>query len=226
MSKKTILITGGSGGIGAEAAKKFAAEGCKIILSHRHGIKSVNVLKSECRKLGAREVNSVKLDLTNVVSINRFAREVTKLVKSDPVDVFINCAGVLRTANAAEINDNEAIEMVWANLLGPILLFPRIAKFNPRVSIFIGSDLAKKTKVICSAYSATKWGMRGYVKTLAKDGFNVLLVNPDTTSTAMTNYQGREPEVVASAIFAISQDGFSKPSGSEIDIWKFAKSAH
>ena len=69
LKDKVVIITGASGGIGAEVARNFAEEGARLALHYRHGREQVNNLVEE---LQATEVLPIRADLTK-------RREVKKL---------------------------------------------------------------------------------------------------------------------------------------------------
>ena len=77
-----------------------------------------------------------------------------------------------------------------------------------------------------SVYCATKFGVRGFTQALAAElpvGIRTYCVNPDTTATRMTNYQGKNPKKVAEVIVLAAEEKLNKKSGDDIDIWNYLR---
>ena len=85
-SRRTVLITGGTSGIGQAIALAFAAEGCRVIAT---GVSQQEV--GDCAKELGHEQNieAVVLDVTDVVAIEQLTKSLTRL------DVLVNAAGVI-----------------------------------------------------------------------------------------------------------------------------------
>jgi len=88
---KVVLITGASSGIGAETAKKLAAQGARLILSGRN----VESLKSVAETCGANNAFVVAGDVTKESDNENLISETIK--KYNRLDVLINNAGILES---------------------------------------------------------------------------------------------------------------------------------
>lgn len=218
---KTVFITGGSRGIGAETAKVFAENGFNVVISYNREISLAKRFVETYSSLNPENFYyAVKLDLTSVISIDDAAEEVKKILNNEPLDVFVSNAGVLRTAPFAALKVVDILDMYHTNSVGATLLAKRIVRFKPTSMIFVGSDLSKDVKEGCSVYSASKAALRALVNSLVLEKYPAYFVNPDTTKTEMTDNQGREPEVVANVIFATACGDYGEPSGKDIDVWE------
>jgi len=101
---KTILITGGSTGLGLESAKRLAAAGATIVLTSRNaekGEKSVDAVKSYLKEKGSiaegdskSRIYSLVLNLDDLNSVKSFPKSYSKLGLGD-IDVLMNNAGVM-----------------------------------------------------------------------------------------------------------------------------------
>lgn len=81
LKDKVVIITGASGGIGAEVARKFAKEGARLALHYRHGREQVNNLVEE---LQTTEVLPVRADLTKEAEVKQlFAATMRRFGKVD-----------------------------------------------------------------------------------------------------------------------------------------------
>jgi NAD(P)-dependent dehydrogenase (short-subunit alcohol dehydrogenase family) len=74
-------------------------------------------------------------------------------------------------------------------------------------------------------YGATKWGVRGFTKGLAKEyrGLLVISVNPDLTSTKMTDFEGRPSSTVADLVLATAEGRHRVESGGDVNVWELVR---
>lgn len=92
LAGRTVLITGGSKGIGLACAEAFAAEGARVAISSR----ALDNLAAGKRALQARghEVTTIVADLVDPRSATALVAEVERSM--GPVDVLVNCAGAAK----------------------------------------------------------------------------------------------------------------------------------
>ena len=86
---KTIIVTGGSGGIGRGLVQEFAAEGCRVAIATRDAVKGQEVADS-CAEL-AGEAHLIKTDITDEGAVKALLGET--LERFGPVEVLVNNAG-------------------------------------------------------------------------------------------------------------------------------------
>ena len=178
----TVLITGGSRGIGKCIAQKYEQEGFKVMTPSRR----------EC-------------DLADDNSVDEFIRR----YHEERIDIIINNAGVNDINFIDEIKDDELEQMMKVNLISPIRLIrgfvPNMKKNKFGRIINIGSIWAVVSKGGRTVYSATKHGIHGVTKTLAVElaPYNILVntVCPGFTLTDLTRKNND-----AAAIEKISMD--------------------
>ena len=87
---KNILITGASGGIGSEIARKFASLGYRLLLVYNKNKKSIDSLTDELSLI--TETAVYQCDLTNESSVKVMVEDV--IAKFKRIDCLVNCAGV------------------------------------------------------------------------------------------------------------------------------------
>lgn len=182
---KTVIITGGSRGIGAATARRFAKAGANLVLVAR-GRKDLENITEELRPLTG--VVTVAMNVSDAdACINLFKKAEFEF---GGVHVLVNNAG----GHARGLVENVAIDdlghMVDINLKAPIILsrlaIPYLRQSGGAI-INVGS-LAGKTPVPGSAtYSATKSGLRAFSRSLAEElrGSNVkvAVVSPGPIDT-------------------------------------------
>ena len=117
--KKTVLITGGSRGIGASTAKKFASHGYNIALTFLTNETLAKSLKEEIEKNWDVEVFLKKLDIQNETEITTWLKEV--LDKFEGIDCLVNNAAICHDNNIEEKTVLEFEDVLRTNLVGPFL---------------------------------------------------------------------------------------------------------
>lgn len=184
---KTIIITGGTRGIGAAIVSLFCNAGAKVVVT---GTKDINELKHDF----IQDINNVQyyqLDYSSDKSIKEFIHLVNKL-KS--IDILINNAGVNKIESISDISVNDWDWINAVNLRGPFLLTKAVSETmknqNYGKIINIASIFSIVSKEKRAAYSSTKWGLIGFTKAVALDlaPFNVQVnaVSPGFVDTDLT----------------------------------------
>jgi len=221
LDKKVVLISGASRGIGEEAAKGFAKEGYCIAITHYGEGERENALSvaSECKKLGAKDVLIVQLDVLNDDSIEKAVGEAVD--KFGFISILVNNAGVFLRKPLVDQSKDEIEALVRTNLEGLIKLTKACLPHVKDSIINVSSKSGKIGAAYLNTYCASKFGVRGFTKALAieRGDLKVYCVNPDMTATKITDYEGRAPEDVAEIIVEAAKTGYNLPSGSDIDVW-------
>lgn len=90
---RTVVITGGAGGIGFRAAEVFAAHGYRVIIGARNPDKATRAVTTIRATAGSSEVEWQLLDLADLDSVAGLAERL--VAHGAPIDVLVNCAGVM-----------------------------------------------------------------------------------------------------------------------------------
>ena len=96
MTRKIAIITGGSRGLGANAALKLATRGTDLIITYKQDITSANAVVSQVVERGSKAV-ALQLDAGSIASIPAFVESVrTTLAQwgADRFDILVNNAGM------------------------------------------------------------------------------------------------------------------------------------
>ncbi|MBS3099022.1 SDR family oxidoreductase [Candidatus Pacearchaeota archaeon] len=225
LQNKTILITGSSSGIGAATALEFAKQKAKVIITYNKNKSSALSILKECQKHS--ECALMKLEITNEKLIKDCLKQTIK--KFFHLDILINNAGILHDKNFEEQTPSELKEQIAVNLTGTILFtwhaLPILKKQKEAMIINISSLAGKRGHDGFTAYSASKFGVRGFTQALAcelPNNVRVYCVNPGLTSTPMTNFRGISTKIVAEKILETALEVLNKKSGEDIDLEEYS----
>lgn len=182
----TILITGGSSGIGLAFAKKFAELGNDVIVTGR------NPSKLDEAKASVPGITTIQSDAGNPAEIKALAAQVRK--QHPTLDVLMNNAGVMFHRNLSVSEDDLAsfTSEVDINVSGPIRLvsaFIDQLKANRGTIINVSSGLAFVPLHSAPIYSATKAAIHSYSMSLRQQlsdqGVEVIELMPPAVRTEL-----------------------------------------
>ena len=167
---KTIIVTGGSRGIGAGIVKLLAEENNNIVLNYNKSEENAKKIQKECTDLG-KNVEIFKADVTK-------REEVKKLVeftiqKYKKIDVLINNAGISQSKLFTEVTDEEWRYVIDNNLTSVFYMsqevVPHMIQQQSGCIINISSIWGMVGSSCESVYSVSKAGVDGLTKALAKE---------------------------------------------------------
>ena len=178
---KTVLIIGGSRGIGAEIVTQFHELGATIIAT---------TTSPENNKEDRKNIFFSNLDFLDSYSIQGFFNEIEEV----EYDVLVNSAGIFYSEQIGEINLQRWDDVMKVNLYGPMIVTNMVVKGMMKRKkgkiVNISSIAASVSRPGHATYSASKAGLNGFTRACALDlaPYNVLVnaVCPGTTNTEMT----------------------------------------
>jgi short-subunit dehydrogenase len=195
LAKKVVLITGASSGIGADAARLFAREGCSVSLAARR-VDRLTALAEEIRAQGSPAL-VISLDVTRQSQIEAAVQKV--LDTFGRIDILFNNAGFaqlnwLETLDPAGHID----EQININLRGTIQLtravLPSMLARRSGTIINMSSVAGLIPAPMYSIYAATKFGVRGFSAALRREvipfGVHVCGVFPGPAATEFSQRTG------------------------------------
>lgn len=182
---KNILITGGSRGIGAECVKKFASEGCNIAFVYNKSRDAAEMLAGETGAF------AICADLSLADEAKRAVKEAADALGG--IDVLVNNAGIAHIGLFTDLADNEWERICSTNLSSAVYVSREAARHMVSAHygriINIGSVWGRAGASCEVAYSATKAGLRGLTRALAKElgpsGITVNCIEPGVIDTEM-----------------------------------------
>lgn len=201
MSGKTVMITGASRGIGAAAARRFAAAGANVALVAR----SSDTVAELAGEIGGQAV-AIPCDISRYWELEQAVRNALKAFGS--LDVLINNAGVIEPISTlAEAGPEEWGEVIDINLKGVFhgmrAALPVMLAAGGGTILTIGSGAAHGPMEGWSHYCASKAGALMLTRVADKEnrdkGIRALSLSPGTVATQM------QKEIKASGVNPVSQ---------------------
>jgi short-subunit dehydrogenase len=183
---KTVIVTGGSEGVGAAAARLFADAGANLMLVARSK-KNLESIADELRDRTQVEIFAMDV-ADSAACVDLFKKANFEFGR---IDVLVNNAGCHQRGPVKSVDSADLGRMIDVNLRAPIMLariaIPYLAEAGGGAIINVGS-LAGRTPVPNSAtYAASKAGLRAFSYSLAEelrnDNIKVALVSPGPINT-------------------------------------------
>ena len=233
---KTVLVTGGAGGIGSEVARVCSKLGARIVLTDIRE-DALQVALSSLNKVSCGEHLAIKADLTNTDELNALVDQIPD------IDGFVCNAGVMKLVLTQFITEEELTRIQSINLNAPILLTKALIKkkkVRKGGSIVFTASAAGVYRVSMgnAIYATTKCGIDAFMRTVALEygpkGIRCNSVNPGMVETSligsfteeqkekeMQNYPLRrfaKPEDIAQGIAYLLSDAASFVTGAALKI--------
>ena len=168
--EKVAIITGASRGIGRECAKALAREGIRVLANYNKSDIEAQLLKDELIKEGF-EIDTFKADITDKKQIRQLVDYA--LNKYGRIDILINNAGISQIKMFTDITDDDWVNMINTNLSSVFYMTKEVLPnmiHNKNGCIINISSVWGITGASCEVhYSATKAGIIGMTKALAKE---------------------------------------------------------
>ena len=235
---KTVLITGGSRGIGAETAKRFAENGYNVAINYNKSEKPAQNLCDEIRTAGG-VAEIFKADVSDAVQTEKMVESAVAIFGG--IDVLVNNAGIaLNQGLFTDFSDSDARKIFDTNVFGMMNCTRAVVPYMVRQKsgkIINVSSIWGVCGGSCEViYSSAKAAVIGFTKALAKElapsGINVNCVAPGMIDTDMNSHLSKEdvdafcediplgriglPKDVAESILFLASDGADYITGQTI----------
>jgi|EP00505_MAST-04D_sp_SCG-Rhode-Island_P003925 3-oxoacyl-[acyl-carrier protein] reductase len=211
----TAVVTGGTRGIGLAIARRLAATGhTHVTLLGRNEVAGADAVALLAREGGPCAYEFVACDVAKLEQLER-------AFEGRCVTTLVNCAGVTEDSLLLRANDDQVQRIVQTNLVGSIhasrLAAKSMLKHRTKVGciVNIGSVVGAHGNVGQSVYAASKSGLSGLTKSLAKElgprGVRVNMVEPGYIRTDMTAGLSEGPGGGTSARISLGDGRFGVP---------------
>jgi NAD(P)-dependent dehydrogenase (short-subunit alcohol dehydrogenase family) len=190
---KRVFLTGAASGIGRATALRLAAEGAELYLTDINA-EGLAQTVADVRALGARVPEHRALDIADYHEVAHFAADIH--TRHPSMDLVMNIAGVSAWGTVEQLTHQHWESMISVNLMGPIHV---IETFVPHmVAAGRGGQLVNVSSAAGlvalpwhSAYSASKYGLRGLSEVLrfdlARHRIGVSVVVPGAVKTPLVD---------------------------------------
>jgi 3alpha(or 20beta)-hydroxysteroid dehydrogenase len=195
---KVALVTGAARGIGAAIAHRFAGEGARLILTDADEA----AVRQVAADIGDRADHHIH-DVTDEAAWDAVAT--WALERHGRVDVLVNNAGVFLAAALGDTTPADFRRLQEVNQMGVFLgmrtIAPAMVARRSGSIINLSSVAGLMGSPLLTAYSASKWAVRGMTKTAAKElaasGVRVNSLHPGQIDTDMhADQRERTPELI------------------------------
>jgi len=220
------LVTGGGRGIGRAVALGLARRGLDVAVLARTTENAARVA-ADIEALGRRAI-PITADVSSEADI---ARAVAALGGEAPA-IVVHSAGIVERGHDIDTTTTESwSRVIGVNLTGPFLLtralLPSMRAARAGRVVFVGSISSTMGCPGVASYAASKWGLVGFMKSLAEEtrgsGLVVTAVLPGSVDTDMLVGSGFEPRMtaddVARTILHAAIDAPAAIHGSAIELF-------
>jgi 3-oxoacyl-[acyl-carrier protein] reductase len=204
LSGKVALVTGGSRGIGRAIALALAEGGADILLNYARSDKQADEVKQQIEAMG-RKCVTVRADVSKFEQAQNLGKAVVN--HFGKLDILINNAGVNRDRTLRRMTPEQWNEVIQTNLNSVFnctkaVIETMIAQ-GSGVIISISSIIGEMGNIGQANYAATKAGIIGFTKTMAKElAGNNIRVNAVAPGFIETDMLGTVPEDIRKQILA------------------------
>ncbi|WP_442761715.1 2-hydroxycyclohexanecarboxyl-CoA dehydrogenase [Malikia spinosa] len=189
LQAKTVIVTGGAGGIGGATCRRFAAEGAKVAVFDMN-LEAAEKVAADIRANGGQAA-AFKCDITDRAAVD--AAVAATEAQLGPVDVLVNNAGWDVFKPFVKTVPAEWSKLIDINLTGALhmlhAVLPGMSERKSGRIVNIASDAARGGSSGEAVYSACKGGLVALSKTLAREharhNITVNVVCPGPTDTAL-----------------------------------------
>ncbi|WP_369192310.1 beta-ketoacyl-ACP reductase [Streptomyces sp. R08] len=224
---RSVLITGGSRGIGLAIARRMAAAGDRVAVTHRTGEPPKGLLSVQC-------------DITDADQVDVAFKQVE--AEHGPVEVLIANAGITKDQLLMRMSEDDFTAVVDTNLTGAFRVVKRASRGMLRAKkgrvVFISSAVALRGEIGQANYAASKAGLIGLARSMARElglrGITFNVVAPGLTETAMSESLTEEqrehlasqiplgrlarPEEIAAAVAFLASENASYITGAVLPV--------
>ncbi len=212
---KVALITGATRGIGKQIALELASQGYNIALNYRKQNEELEALEKEIESQNVKCL-TVYGDVSNYEDVEKFIKEIIK--EFGKIDVLVNNAGITKDMLLVRMKKEDFESVIDVNLIGTFNVtknvIPYMMKARNGKIVNISSVVGISGNAGQTNYSASKAGIIGFTKSLAKEvasrNINVNAIAPGFIKTDMTDVLKDEVKEEISKTIPLKRMGEAK----------------
>ena len=195
---RVAIVTGGSSGIGREAAVRLGRDGYAVAIVYVGNQANADAAVKEVEQAGGRAI-AVQADVADETAVAALFDRTEQ--EFGGIDVVVHAAGIMPLAPLAELDLEVLDRVLRTNLRGTFVVDQQAVRRlrNGGALINISSSLTKLARPNYSAYSATKGGVEAITLILARElrgrDITVNAVAPGPTATALF-FNGKSQELI------------------------------
>lgn len=199
LNGKTVLVTGASGGIGAEVTRQFVKAGAKVVVHYAGRKEPAQKLADEINQ-GGGEAIVLQADVSKSGEVKKLFDDA--IAHFGKIDVLVNTAGIMIAKLIKDTTDEDFDAQFGANVKGTFnTTREAMTRLAENGSIINFSTSVNRLMVpTYGTYSATKGAVEQLTRVAAKEaavrGIRVNSVSPGPTNTELYT-KGKTPEMIA-----------------------------
>ncbi|GLT08724.1 3-hydroxybutyrate dehydrogenase [Sulfitobacter porphyrae] len=171
LKDKVCIITGGASGIGLQIAKRYIADGARVVIADLK-LDAAQKTADDLTKTGPGKAMAVEMNVTDEKQVNEGVARVVE--EWGGVDVLVSNAGIQIVHPIQDFPFDEWKKLLSIHLDGAFLTsracIPHMYKKGSGSIIFMGSVHSKEASALKSAYVTAKHGLLGLARVIAKEG--------------------------------------------------------
>ena len=191
LAGKSVLVTGGSRGIGRAIVELFADEGANVTFFYKGNAAAAQDVVAKLREAG-RDVHAVQADVTDAAACNAAVERLTE--RTERIDVLVNNAGVIRDNPLAALDDDDIRTVLDTNVGGVFnvtrAVVPYMVMQRAGTIVNLSSVAGDKGGRGQTNYAASKGAVNAFTRALAVElaprGIRVNAVAPGVIDTEMS----------------------------------------
>jgi len=170
LKNKVILVTGASRGIGKAISLALASQGAHVVFNYRGDKDKAIALREELEKAGGK-ATELKFDVTDYPTMSKALEDFTKTIS--PISGLVNNAGISKDTLLLRLKPEEITSILDTNLKGAMMVTQALSrnflKAEHASIVHVSSIVGLMGNSSQSAYAASKSGLIGFSKSVAKE---------------------------------------------------------
>jgi len=185
---RTVIVTGGAGGIGLATAERFASEGARVVVADRDGDRA-NAAAEQVKHAGAPDAWACVCDVADQAQVARCVADT--IVRGGTLDVVVNNAGLMTFKSIVDLTADDWRRVLGVDLLGAFFFIQQAFEhMKPGGSVVnVASIHALETEPMVAPYAAAKAALVSLTRSAALEararGIRVNAVLPGAVDTPM-----------------------------------------